>query len=363
MIVPHLAGRVSALLLVVCLLFRCTYTFASRHNVLREEKQQEQHEFEVDIGQDGRILASSAATTATAGGTDANGTPGAKSTTTASRVQTFELGGELLQRIQEKLQSLGISSGGKNNEQIQLVAMEEWKQWKQEEAQRESLMQQRLEAANEEPTQVFPYELVPPPEPNANGEYSLDFVKNWTPPGGGRYAEYALGNSPYIITEELQQKSDEIARLRRPYIQEAMKFAWDGYTRYAYGMDEIRPQSKKGTNHFGGIGVTLVDSLDTLWLMNMKDEFWQARDYVRDELTHNQNRKVSVFETTIRSLGGLLSAYDWSKDPAFLEQALDLARRLMRAFDNNGHGNATVLPFGEINLSTGHSNMIPWAGG
>jgi Glycosyl hydrolase family 47 len=105
-----------------------------------------------------------------------------------------------------------------------------------------------------------------------------------------------------------------------------------------------------------------VDSLDTLWLMNMHEEFQQARDYVRDVLSHDQDRKVSVFETTIRSLGGLLSAYDWSRDEVFLEEAMDLARRLMKAFDHPVTGE-TILPFGEINLKDGSCNMIPWAGG
>lgn len=59
---------------------------------------------------------------------------------------------------------------------------------------------------------------------------------------------------------------------------------------------------------------------DTLWLMDMKEEFWEARDWVRDKLSFNHASQVSVFETTIRALGGLLSAYDLSKDPAFLEK-------------------------------------------
>lgn len=56
---------------------------------------------------------------------------------------------------------------------------------------------------------------------------------------------------------------------------------------------------------------------DTLWLMGMKDEFWEARDWVRDELTFSHATDVSVFETTIRELGGLLSAYDLSGDDIF----------------------------------------------
>jgi hypothetical protein len=80
------------------------------------------------------------------------------------------------------------------------------------------------------------------------------------------------------------------------------------------------------------MGVTLVDSLDTLWLMGLKAEFEQARDWVRDSLTFDNAGSVSVFETTIRELGGLLSAFDLSGDTVFLNKAKQLGDRLMPAF-------------------------------
>lgn len=55
---------------------------------------------------------------------------------------------------------------------------------------------------------------------------------------------------------------------------------------------------------------------------------------------------MSLFETTIRNLGGLISAFDLSQDAAFLEKADDLGRRLMRAF-NTAHG----VPYGELEHS------------
>ena len=287
---------------------------------------------------------------------------------------TVELTDDIMQRIHETLRVNGVL-GGDNQALIQQLAMEEVHKWHQEQEQaqrsREQLLEQRRlqkqQQQEEESKPVFPYKLTLPPPPSwKNGKfyYNLDFVKDWTPQGGGRYAEYASGTSPYsnVSSQEQQNYSDEIARLRRPYIQQAMQHAWDGYRQYAFGYDEVRPQSRQGTNHWGGIGVTLVDSLDTLWIMNMHEEFQQARDWVHDTLSHDQNTKVSVFETTIRSLGGLLSAYDWSRDVVFLEEALDLARRLMRAFVHPVVGE-TILPFGEVNLQDGSCNMIPWAGG
>lgn len=75
---------------------------------------------------------------------------------------------------------------------------------------------------------------------------------------------------------------------------------------------------------------------DTLWLMGMKEEFWEARDWVRDKLSFDHAGQVSVFETTIRELGGLLSAYDLSEDPAFLKKVKCGENKFENEFVNNG---------------------------
>lgn len=142
--------------------------------------------------------------------------------------------------------------------------------------------------------------------------------------------------------------NDEIARLRLVHVKNAMKHAWSGYRKYAWGKDEISPLTKTGQDNWGGMATTMVDSLDTLWLMNMKTEFWEARDYIRDNLDWQKvstDQPISVFETTIRNLGGLLSAYDLSGDKIFMEKAESLGRLLLEAFDS-----PSGLPFGEMYL-------------
>jgi Glycosyl hydrolase family 47 len=196
----------------------------------------------------------------------------------------------------------------------------------------------------------YPYPLTPIIPADAT---FTDFV----PLGGNRYTEYTNGTSPYSTNDlQLQQASDELARSRRVHVKQAMKFAYHSYETFAFGHDEVLPQTKGHNDNWGGIGTTLVDSLDTLWLMDLKDEFWRARDWVRDTLTHHGS--VSVFETTIRSLGGLLSAYDWSGDEAFLEKAKDLGARLFKAFDN-----PSGIPWGQIDLISGTGNNVGWTGG
>ena len=116
-------------------------------------------------------------------------------------------------------------------------------------------------------------------------------------------------------------------------------------------MDELQPVSGKGNEKWGGMAVSLIDALDTLWIMNLKDEFYEARNWIKDNLSFDSIGDVSNFETTIRSLGGLLSAYDLSKDSVFLEKASDLGSRLIKSF-NTQNG----LPYGVINLQTGQGH-------
>lgn len=197
----------------------------------------------------------------------------------------------------------------------------------------------------------YPLELVPE---------TFDIAQQFKVLGGGRFAEYTSGDAPYIITDALRLQSDQVAKSRRLFVKRAMQFAWEGYEKVAFGNDEILPQSGQGSNGWGGMGVTLVDSLDTLWLMGLRDEFSRARDWVRDHLDYSKiHQQVSVFETTIRDLGGLLAAYDWSGEAVFLTKALDLGKRLIKAFDNTNTG----IPFAQISPAFGNANNLNWSPG
>ncbi|NXX88270.1 MA1A1 mannosidase, partial [Centropus bengalensis] len=109
-----------------------------------------------------------------------------------------------------------------------------------------------------------------------------------------------------------QEPADPIVRQRRGKIKEMMEHAWNNYKRYAWGLNELKPISKQGhsSNLFGNIqGATIVDALDTLYIMEMKEEFKEAKEWVEKNLDFNVNAEISVFEVNIRFVGGLLSAY------------------------------------------------------
>ena len=56
------------------------------------------------------------------------------------------------------------------------------------------------------------------------------------------------------------------------------------YEKYAWGMDELQPLSMSGKNSFAGMGATVLDSLSTLWIMGLKDEFARGRAWVNSSL-------------------------------------------------------------------------------
>ncbi|KAI9723721.1 MAG: hypothetical protein M1812_001021 [Candelaria pacifica] len=119
-------------------------------------------------------------------------------------------------------------------------------------------------------------------------------------------------------------------------VKEAFKHAWAGYKQFAWMQDELSPVSGKFRNPFCGWAATLVDSLDTMWIMGLEDEFEEATAAVKNiDFTTSIRNDIPLFETTIRYLGGLLGAYDVSgeKYRILLDKAVELAEVLMGAFD------------------------------
>ncbi|KAH0556675.1 hypothetical protein GP486_005518 [Trichoglossum hirsutum] len=150
---------------------------------------------------------------------------------------------------------------------------------------------------------------------------------------------------------------------RRERVREAFTLSWDAYERHAWGFDEFHPISKRGTQMVPkGLGWIIVDSLDTMMLMNLTSRLSHAREWISASLDYNQDHDVNTFETTIRMLGGLLSAHYLSTafpemaplpggvkgdEDLYLEKATDLAERLMGAYDS-----PSGIPYASVNLKT-----------
>jgi mannosyl-oligosaccharide alpha-1,2-mannosidase len=174
---------------------------------------------------------------------------------------------------------------------------------------------------------------------------------------------------------------------RRERVKEAFTLSWDAYDRYAWGKctptqtylepytrllttmcagyDEFHPVSKQGKQMAPkGMGWIIVDALDTMMIMNLTSRLSHAREWMVKSLTYDQDQEVNTFETTIRMLGGLLSAHYLStefpdmapladddegtvNEDLYVEKAKDLADRLMGAFES-----PSGIPYASVNLKT-----------
>lgn len=123
---------------------------------------------------------------------------------------------------------------------------------------------------------------------------------------------------------------------RQTIVRDEFKKAWNGYKSQAWLHDELSPVSGKFRDPFCGWAATLVDTLDTLWIMDLREEFEEAAKAVDlIDFTTSPRNDIPMFETTIRYLGGLVAAYDVSgeKYKNLLDKAVELAEVLIGAFD------------------------------
>jgi Glycosyl hydrolase family 47/Ricin-type beta-trefoil lectin domain-like len=138
--------------------------------------------------------------------------------------------------------------------------------------------------------------------------------------------------------------------------------AWSAYRRLAWGRDELRPLSGTGSDFFiGGVplGLTIIEALDTLYLMELDDDLAAGIDWISGNLNFDRNAGVHVFESIIRLVGGLLSGYHATGAQVLLDKARDVADRLLPAFTRSPTG----MPYRYVNLRTGavSGNQVPLA--
>ncbi|CAH8438565.1 unnamed protein product [Dicrocoelium dendriticum] len=143
-------------------------------------------------------------------------------------------------------------------------------------------------------------------------------------------------------------------------VKEMFHFAYSNYMNHSFPFDELDPIHCVGRGYdyanpaninvndaLGDFHLTLIDSLDSLAIMGLTDDFKHAVNLAISHLSFDRNVRVQVFEATIRVLGGLLSAHLMITDPAkpfgdiypigysgeLLALAHDLANRMLNVFD------------------------------
>ncbi|DBA98648.1 hypothetical protein WJX77_007859 [Trebouxia sp. C0004] len=143
---------------------------------------------------------------------------------------------------------------------------------------------------------------------------------------------------------------------RQQKVREGMQWAWRGYREFAWGEDELLPHSHTSHRWFG-LGLTLVDSLDTLHIMGLEEELSDARGWVARNLMLDQDTTVNLFETTIRILGGLLSAfYLTGGDRIYLYKAVELGMRMTPGFHS-----PSGMPWSDVNLQKLEGTPPAWS--
>lgn len=154
---------------------------------------------------------------------------------------------------------------------------------------------------------------------------------------------------PVHITPYSQHTKDQ------EKIVNMFKHAWKGYKAKAWGHDHLHPISGKYDDWFH-VGLTMLDSLDTLYLMDMTEEYIEARNYVAEHVSFDIDFDVNLFECTIRVLGSMLSMYHLTHDRMYLDKAIDIGNRLLPAVTKSPSG----VPYSDVNLKTGKVHPPRW---
>jgi mannosidase alpha-like ER degradation enhancer 2 len=154
-----------------------------------------------------------------------------------------------------------------------------------------------------------------------------------------------LGCLLLITTPSFAQKRADLQK----QVRAEFLHAWQGYKKYAWNHDDLKPLSKTYHDWYAEpLLMTPVDALDTMIIMDLKDEANKTREHIARNLSFNKNIEVQNFEITIRLLGGLLSSYQLTGDQRLLKLAEDLGDRLLPVFES-----PTGLPYRYVNLQTG----------
>ncbi|XP_065411721.1 ER degradation-enhancing alpha-mannosidase-like protein 3 isoform X1 [Chrysemys picta bellii] len=192
----------------------------------------------------------------------------------------------------------------------------------------------------------------------------------------GRWKLLALGllsaSSVLAAAPGAGAMSREEKRRLGNQVLEMFDHAYSNYMEHAYPADELMPLTCRGRvrgqepsrgdvdDALGKFSLTLIDTLDTLVVLNKTKEFEDAVKNVIKDVNLDNDIVVSVFETNIRVLGGLLGGHSvaimlkekgeymqWYSGE-LLHMAKQLGYKLLPAFNTT-----SGLPYPRVNLKFG----------
>ena len=163
-------------------------------------------------------------------------------------------------------------------------------------------------------------------------------------PGNPEYKSIALTDRA-LRARQSRPVDSTVEEQRAAAVKDAFTFAWNGYFTTCKGQDELEPVTNTCSNPRNNWGASAVDALSTALVMEIQPVVTDILDYIATIDYTTTVTEVSLFETTIRYLAGMLSGYDLLKGPLshlatdasavdeLLTQSKSLADSLSFAFD------------------------------
>ncbi|KAJ7616955.1 seven-hairpin glycosidase [Mycena polygramma] len=138
---------------------------------------------------------------------------------------------------------------------------------------------------------------------------------------------------------------------RRDAVKNMFVTSYDAYKQFAFPHDQLAPVSEGFFDLRNGWGASVVDAMPTMVIMGLEDIFLDAVNFTSqiDFNVSKIDQTVSVFETTIRYIGGMLASYELSgsNQTILVQKAQEVADKLVLAWVGDN-----AIPFGFLNFTT-----------
>ncbi|KAJ7843931.1 seven-hairpin glycosidase [Mycena leptocephala] len=138
---------------------------------------------------------------------------------------------------------------------------------------------------------------------------------------------------------------------RRDEVKSMFTKSYAAYKEYAFPHDDLAAISKGFWDFENGWGSSVVDGMATMVIMGLEDIFLDAVNFSShiDFSAPKINQTVSVFESTIRYVGGMVASYELSgyQHPILITKAKELADKLAYAWVGGNQ-----VPYGFLNFTT-----------
>ncbi|KAF9078695.1 glycoside hydrolase family 47 protein [Rhodocollybia butyracea] len=166
-----------------------------------------------------------------------------------------------------------------------------------------------------------------------------------------------LFNYPYSALGGAVQSGTPVPANYQGYADKVKQIfvnSYSAYEQYAYGHDDLNPVSESAQDDRNGFGATIFDAMTTMYIMGLTDQLNNATAFafqVDFSQSHTPST-ISIFETTIRYLGAMMSYTDLASNTELVGQNnIDLVGQARTLADNMAAvawSSNNVIPYPEV---------------